>query len=313
MANGQNTFINITRNLRLYVPQLPVTLAEQFIRDRYRKIISRRDWSATRRESQFILSASKSDGTTIVIRGSTTVAGAGTSFASTDVGRQFKQGVGSPVYTITAVDVNLQELTLDQAFGGASGTGTYYVFDGYVTPPEDFLRFILVSDPLQGWKLRHWITSQELMAMDPMRTFFGQPYVLADRMFNLYTSNGVPRPQYECWPYTTANRVLYYTYIAQPDDLVNDSDIPIWPITTDVLVKGALADVARWPGTMTDPNPYFQRPEYWRSYDADFENHIIDLERQDEDIYITMLDLDPFSSYPLAPLSASFVQSHALR
>lgn len=310
-----NTFIETTRSLRLYVPQLPITLAEQFIRDRYRKILERREWSALRREAEFQLRAENANGTVTFTRGSDQITGTGSTWTADDVGRQFKVGVGSPIYTITDVNVPGQILTLDRPCGVASSTNTgYRLVDAYVTPPADFLRFLVIADPLQGWRLRHWITAEELMTMDPQRNFFGQPYILADRMYNNATAgNTAPRPQFEAWPYTTAARTLYYTYLLRGADLVNDDDIPIWPVRSDVLVKGALADAARWPGTADAPNPYFQRPDYWKAYDLEFEDLMVEVERRDEDIYSTMLQTFPWNNYPLAPLSASFLQSHAIR
>lgn len=304
-----NDFLEITRSLRLYVPELPITLAQQFIRDRYRRILDRKDWAGMRVEAEFILNASKSDASVTVVRNSATVTGVSTLFTSTDIGRQFKVGTGSPIYTITDVDMILQTLTLDRVFGGTSAVATSYrIFDGYVTPPADFLRFLVVMDPLQGWRIRHWITASEISSMDPQRTFFGQPWVLADR---LYSSTGIP--QYEAWPYTSTDRTLYYTYIKRGADLIQDADTPAWPIRSDAIVAGALADVARWPGTSSNPNPYFARPEYWKSYEGEFEDKMVEIERTDEDIYMTWLNTNPFSNYPLAPFSASWLQSHAIR
>jgi hypothetical protein len=224
------------------------------------------------------------------------------------------------VYTI--VDVNLgtimvplQILTLNMPIGVPSSTNsTYYIVDAFVTPPDDFLEFIVVADMQQGWRLRHNITAAELMAMDPQRTFTGQPYILADRLFNVATQTDVNdlRPQYEAWPYSTAARTLYYQYLRKADDLVNPTDLPIYPIRSDAIVAGALADMVRWPGTFDQPNPYFQRPEYWRAYEAEFEDKMIEIERRDEDIYMSQLEMFPLQNLTLAPLSASFLQRHAL-
>ncbi len=310
MAHGQDTFLEITRALRLYVPELPITLAEQFIRDRYRRILERRDWSATRREAEFHLNAMKTAGTVAFTRDTTTITGTNTAFASTDVGRQFKAGQGSPVYTITAVDVGLQTLTLDRAIGVITATAAgYFIIDAYVTPPEDFLQFLVVANPIQGWRLRFWITSEELSIMDPQRTFMGQPYILADRMFS---SAGLGLPQFEAWPYASTDQILYYIYLTRPADLIQAADTPIWPIRSDAIVSGALADVARWPGTRETPNPYFSRPDYWRAYEMEYEDKMIEIERRDENVYMTMLQTHPYGNLPFAPLSASFIQSHAV-
>lgn len=306
--------LEMSRSLRLYVPQLPITLAEQFIRDRYRRILDRRNWSATRRESQFLLKPLKQDGTVAFLRGDSVIVGTGTAFLLTDIGRQFKAGSGSPMYTITAVDVALQTLTLNMPIGVADATAaTYWIIDAFVSPPADFLEFIVVADPLQGWRLRTNITAGELMAMDPQRTFTGQPYLIADRLYDVATQADPNdyRPQYEAWPYTTSYRTLYYQYISKVADLVNLTDKPIYPIRSDVIVSGALADVVRWPGTFDQPNPYFTRPEYWKAYEMEYEDKMIEIERRDEDLFMTMLEMYPFSNYPFGP-SAAWIQSHAV-
>lgn len=314
---GQNTFIEITRSLRLYVPQLPITLAQQFIRDRYRRILAARDWSGCRREAQFLLKAAKSDGSVTFARGDTTIVGVGTAFDAEDVGRQFKVGTGSPVYTIIDVDVMAQELTINMPIGvNDSVEASYMIMDAFVTPPADFLRFVVVSNPQMGWRLRTNITSGELSLMDPQRTFVGQPYCLADRMYNVATAADAQsyRPQYEAWPYATSNQTLYYLYMIQGADLINDNDVPIWPIRSDAIVDGALADVARWPGTMEQPNPYFARPEYWKSYESIYQDKMIEIERIDEDVFMNYLDMNPMYGLPLFPItwSAAWLQSHAM-
>lgn len=299
-----NTFLEMTRSLRLYVPQLPITLAEQFIRDTYRQILERRDWSALRREGEFQLNVMKTAGTVAVTRGATTVTGTSTSFASTDTGRQIKIGQDAPLYTVTYVSST--SLTLDRAYGGDTVTAsTYKVFDGYVSAPTDFLRFLYVIDPENGFRLRHWITQDELNAMDPQRLNFGEPYLVVDRMFNTAST---PMPQYELWPYASAAKTLYYVYIKRAADLVSDTDIPIWPLRSDVIVQGALAEVAKWPGTIKEPNPYFSRPDLWKAYKAEFEDRMIELERKDMEVYMTGLQYPSYDSY--APMSASWHQTH---
>lgn len=303
-----NTFLEITRSLRLYVPQLPIPLAEQFIRDRYRRILERKDWSALRREAEFQLNDEKTTGTVAVTRGSTTVTGTSTTFAASDVGRQFKTGTDAPVYTITAV-ASTTSMTLDRAYGGTTATGaTFRIFDGYVTAPTDFLRFLTITNPETGYRLPHWVTAEEINAMDPQRTSFGEPYIVADRLYNIATAgDSNPMPQFEIWPYTSTALTLYYTYIKRGDDLVDDNDVPIWPLRSDVIVSGALADVARWPGAVGEPNPYFARPDYWKSYEAEFEDKMIEIERRDEEIFMTWLKSHHL---PLHPMSANWIQSH---
>ena len=301
-----NSYLEMSRSLRLYCPSLDIFLAQQFIRDAYRQILERRDWSGLRAENQIQFHDQKVDGSVTVANGSTSVTGNSTSFAASDIGRQFKAGVGSPIYTIT--NVVGQVLTLDQAFGAANVTaGSYTVFDGYVTMPSDFKRLIVAVDPQTGYKLRHWVTQDQLLRWDPQRNFFGLPYAFVDRRYN--TAGLV---QYEAWPYSTAQRIVSYYYIKQGVDLVNDADTPIWPIRSDVIVTRALVDVCRWPGTMDQPNLMFDKEYIRRSYLAEFEDKMIDLERQDENIYMTWLSDTEWYGWPWAPLSANFLQSHAV-
>lgn len=301
-----NSFLEMSRSLRLHVPQLDEFLAQQFIRDRYRMILERRTWAGLRAENEFLIQPSKTDGTVAVTNNLASVVGTSTSFASSDIGRTFKGGVGTPIYTIT--NVVGQTLTLDRVFGGVTlPASTYTVFDGYVTMPADFKQMIVIVDPTSGYKLRHWVTQDQLLRWDPQRNFFGLPYALVNRRFN--TSGLI---QYELWPYCSSQRNLPFYYYKEGADLVNDSDTPIWPIRSDVIVTGALADLCRWPGTMGNPNPMFGHMDVYKSYEMQFEDKLVDVERQDEEIYQTWLAQQDWDTWPFAPLSANFIQSHAI-
>lgn len=303
-----DSYLNMTRSLRLYVPSLDIFLAQQFIRDAYRSICERRPWSGLRAENQIQFQNQETTGTVTVVNGSPSVVGAGTAFASTDVGRQFKAGVGSPIYTILTVDPIGQTLTIDQNIGIASGSALpFTIFDGYVTMPSDFKKLIVAVDPQTGYKLRHWVTQDQLLRWDPQRNFFGLPYALVDRRFN---SAGII--QYEAWPYSTSQRVVSYYYTRQVPDLVNDTDTPIWPIRGDVIVSLALSYVCRWPGTSDQPNLYFGNEAVRRSYEGEAMDKLVDLERVDEEIYMTWLSDTEWYGWPWAPLSANFLQAHAV-
>lgn len=307
-----DNFDSMVRSLRLYVPQLPFTLCQQFIRDRYRRVLRRRDWSGLRGEFEFILNPSKATGTVAAVLQSTTITGTGTAFAATDVGRQFKLGSGSSIYSILSVNVGAQTMVLDRVWSLATTSDqTYTIFDGYVNAPSDFKTWMTVVDRLQGWRLHTWITQDELNSWDPQRTFFGNPYVLADRRYFTNLA-GVTTFQFEAWPYNTGQRALHCYYWKDGADLVNDTDTPIWPIPSDAIVSGALADVARWPGTPDRPNPYFGKMELYKSFAWDYEDKFVDVERQDENIYLTWLNTQNWASAPFAPFSSNYFFNHAL-
>lgn len=303
-----DTLEQMWRQLRVFVPQLPPLLAQTFIRDRYRRVLERRPWAGLRGEGELLIDGPKNDGTVALTRGMNLVTGTGTSFASTDVGRQFQVASGAnTVYTITEVDVGLQTVTLDRVYANPTSTGvTYRIVDAYVTMPADFMRFIVVTDPRRGWKLRFWMTQEELSAVDPQRASIGQPWLLADRRF---TTAGLP--SYELWPYASQQAGYPYLYVKRGSDLAAPESTPIWPIRGDVLVRGALADCCRWPGTAQEPNLLFGRTDMLKLWEAEFEDQINELERQDEDIYTTWITAQSWVNWPLAPMDARFMQSHA--
>jgi hypothetical protein len=299
----------MARSLRLFVPQLDIFTAQAFVRDRYRRLLDRRGWSALRSEGEFLLNTAKTAGTVAVTRSSDQVVGTATAFDLSDIGRQFKGGVGSPIYTIQAVDIPSQTLTLDRVFGATTlATSTYRVFDAYRDAPPDFLKFIAITDPTMGYRLKWWVTQEQLLRWDPQHNFTGTPYAVIDRRFSSTTG----APQFEIWPYCTTERNLPFFYIQRGADLINDADIPIWPIRSDVIVAGAKADLCRWPGTKELPNLMFGKMDIYRSFEAEFEDMMVDLERQDEEIYTTWLKDSEWSDWPWAPLSASWLQSHAV-
>lgn len=303
-----DSFESMYRALLMWVPDLPPFLAQQFIRDRYRQAAERRPWSALRKEGEFLINTAKSTGTVAVTRNSTSVVGSGTAFASTDVGRQFQAGLRAPTYTITAVDVGAQTLTLDRVFGGDSNAAaTYRIMDLYLTVPTDFQRFMHVLDPKMNWRIRHGMGQDELASWDPARTMAGTPWAIVDARFN-----SAGRPQYEVWPASLSERNYPYYYVARAGDLINDDDTPFYPLRGDILVKGALVDLCRWPGTPAKPNPMFSKAvELSRQFQQEWEDQLVEMERQDEDMYLTWLSNNPWSTWPLAPMDAAYMQSHA--
>lgn len=304
-----DTFESMYRALLMWVPDLPPFLAQQFIRNRYRQAAERRMWSALRAEGEFLLDAAKTAGTVEVTRGSDVVTGTGTDFTLGDVGRQFMAGNRAPVYTIVTVDEALQRLTLDRDFGGTTNAATVYrVVDAYVTVPSDFQQFIHVLDPKQNWRLRHWVTQDDLNRIDVARSSAGTPWAVVDRRF---AASGLP--QYEIWPYAVSERNYPYFYMKRVGDLVEDTDTPFYPLRGDIIVKGALIDATRWPGTPARPNPMFSKAvELSRQFEGEYEDQLNEMERQDESMYMTWLADNPWSGWQFAPIDAAFMQNHAV-
>lgn len=303
-----DTFESMYRALLMWAPGLPPLLAQQLVRNRYRQAAERRPWSALRAEGEFLINTAKSAGTVAVTRNSASVVGSGTAFASTEVGRQFQAGLRAPVYTISSVNVGTQTLTLDRVFGGdTNASASYRIVDAFVTAPSDFQYFMHVLDPKMNWRLRHWVTQAELSKYDPARTMAGTPWAIADARYN-----AAGLPQYEVWPYSTSERNYPFYYVKRIADLVDDGDTPFYPLRGDILVKGALVDVTRWPGTPAQPNPLFSKAvELSRQFQQEWEDQLNEMERQDESTYMTWLSDLSWASWPFAPMDAAYLQSHA--
>jgi hypothetical protein len=304
-----DTFGEMYRALRLWVPDLPIFLAQQFIRDRYRNVATSRPWSALKSNGELMVEAAKTAGTVTAVHGSNAIQGVDTAWTLSDSGRQFMTGGKAPIYNITAVDDVSQVLTLDRVYASISATGLLYrVLDAYVTMPTDFARFEVVSDATNNWRIQHWLTLKDLNRIDPARMTYGTPWGLFDRAFS---PDGLS-PQYELWPYAHSARVYPYYFFRKPSDLVEDTDRPVGGIGGEMIVKGALMDVCRWPGTIDRPNPLFaQHRSLYPTFRAEYEDLMINAEKQDEETYITWLAQAEWGNWPYAPMDAAFLQRHA--
>ena len=242
------------RQLREYVPELPVFLAKKLINDRYRKALDSRPWSGLRGEGMLVIPNAYTTGKVVVDQGATTVTGLGTAWTSDMVGMQLKVANQGPIITIAEV-TSPTSLVLSQTYplSNYSTTPTgYQILQNFVTMPADFKHFIVIYDPYRQWRLFFNMTQQDLSLWDPGRTNSGDPWIVADLKFN-----SAGRAQYELWPGPTSARGYNYYYQKQGADLVNDLDQPIFPFRGSELVRGALADLAIYPGTTTAPNPLF--------------------------------------------------------
>jgi len=270
----------------------------------WKKICSQRAWSFLRAETQFLISASRS-GTATVVRGNSTVTGVSLVFVATDVGRQIRFGTDFP-QTILAVDLVLNTATLDRAYSGASGaavTGT--ILDCYVTCPTDFGSFISVVDHSSGIHLRLWVSQEELNKWDPQRTYSGlEPLVLAALG---ESSTGLLR--YELWPYPTSEKALLVRYLRSAVEILDTDVLPgVFAERSDILVTGALAEAASWPGSVEQKNPYFNLM-LAAAKRAEFQAEILKLTLRDEDRFLTWLP-EMRAGGPAVPELASYERNH---
>ena len=307
-----DTFSSVTRALQLRCPSAGAFLSRQWVDHSYRDLCERRAWSFLLKKQQFLFAALYDTGTVDVTRSSTTVTGTNTVFTGAMVGRQFRLGVGSPIYTI-ATYTSATSIELDQVYAGATAsTQDYQIYNAYLTVPSDFHSFISVIDPAYAWKLWTNVMQSEVDAADPQRASAGQPYIVSPTSYD--TTTTPPTMRMEFWPHVQQQYYLTYLYEARATDLSDASaSLPRF-IRGDLLLEMALAKAAMWPGASADtPNPYFNL-NLALMHGKNAERLIQEAERQDDDA--SCIDIKYSNDVNLQlcpwPFSASWLQSHSV-
>lgn len=294
------TFGDVWRRVRLHVPAAPTFLVREWVNTAWKPLGRMRHWSFLQGELRLTIAAARSLAAVTVTNGSTSVTSAGL-FLAADQGRQFRVST-FPIYTIqTFTDINT--IVLDAAYGETGATAAATVFDGYATMPADFESFRLIADPYNQRRLAFWISADQLNILDPTREASDTgPRLLAQRPPSTYTST-LGRPQYEYWPRPTAARsypAFYNKMAARLDDTTTFTGV--LAEAADILVNGALAQAALWPGTPDKPNPYFRR-EIHQEKQAEFLAGIQQLSLRDDDQHPDDLATVHWERWPLADLA----------
>lgn len=306
-----STYGEVWKSLLLQCPFVPVPLAQQWVKDRYREAINRCWWGGQVSESQFVIPDAYDAGTISTTLNSNTVTGVATGWTTALIGRQFMTGGRGPYYTIVDVP-NAVTLTLQIAWGDASlpaGTA-YQIVLAYLTPPSDFLSFKTIKDPINNWRLRFNISQEYLDRIDARRATTGNAWIIADyRQSALTGSTGIP--QYEVWPRVINQRQYPYLYYKRPAEPAADSDVFLPPLQGDEIKRGALADLATWPGTETRKNPCFNLA-LAAKYEKDFTDFLNNLQRIDQDTYLNdyIGPQEGWDTLSAAPLDSKFWQVH---
>ena len=315
-----DTIRQITGRVLLRCPMLSPLLATDFLRDAWRKLANRkRAWSWLTATSQMVFPNEMTTGTVTVTLNSNQVVGDATASAAWTaalVGLQFRIGVNAPIYTVIAFD-GVSTLTLDQVWGSTTQAAIgYEIYAAYQTMPADFVSFQTCWDPSLAWRLwANTITQADLNMLDPQRATSGNPYACVFRDFDPTGLTSPPRARYEIWPHRKSAYVLPFIYVKQFVD-VDDSTFTLpYLIQGDILVQGALAEVAQWPGPDLDHrNPYFN-PVLARDHELKFERGIAELERQDDNVFEQDVTYQTSTAgLPMAPwpIDSRFMQSHLM-
>jgi len=130
--------------------------------------------------------------------------------------------------------------------------------DTAVVLPPDFASFKVVVDQARQIRLPFTSTIDELLTADPALSATGAPNAL------IATSPSTDpltlgQARYRLYPSPSAAAVTLTAVYHRQGDRLTDADVFAGVLAdgAEVLVAGALAQAALWPGTGEKPNPYF--------------------------------------------------------
>jgi len=174
-----DTYQDIWNRVLLRAPSCSPKLAQDFVRNAFRRVAETRRWSWLVKFGQFIAPNAYNTGTVTTVQNSPIVTGTNTVWTSSMAGLQFRVGLTAPIYTIVSVESNTS-LTLDNNFGGIDATGaSYAIYQCYFIAPTDFHQFITVWDPAFNWQLFLDIEQREINIWDAQRASTGNAYLVS--------------------------------------------------------------------------------------------------------------------------------------
>src|SRR6266700_4906121 len=144
--------------------------AQAFVKDAFQQFAERREWSWLIKNSAFSPPQLYDTGLASASPGSATVTGSGTAWDQTMIGRQFRFGQYTPIYTISAV-TSATTLLLDQAWIGQAQTSQgYLLYKADYSTPAYFREWLTLQDPQNNFKLHTNIQQGQLDFWDPQRS-----------------------------------------------------------------------------------------------------------------------------------------------
>lgn len=313
MAILPNTYDAAWNSLIQWIDGIDKFTAEKAVQAAYHDICNAREWGFLRGRAVIQIPNAESTGTVALIQFSDTVQFSVAAAAVLDVFGlnppitqcQIKVSVTGGAYSI--IDYQPGGLaTLDRAYQeDDDATATYVLSRCYVAPPDDFLRWISINDPLRGWSLQfgpRW-TQQTLDRIDSQRTVGGDPLCFATYVYR----DG--HTQYEVWPNPTVGRAFLTEYRKRGDNLVTGDVIPD-AIGMDLLMSRAKYQAFQFGASKSTSaaraGVYIAlMREANADYDIRLKRYILLDKSQNPDTIVIPMDRS------LWPIDASFWQSHA--
>ena len=312
------TLRELSSELVGHIPALSYLLARKLVNNAWKDVRDARLWSFLVEEDAFSSPAVVTDGAAAVTFGSNLVTADATAKAVWDAlglvipitERQFRVNTNGPIYNITAYNSITGVATLDRIYRETTqAAATYQMYKAYYSPPDDFLRFESLWNPIDGYPLRLGATSPEISIRDPIRGAQGLGYYLASYKVNSTTG----RPIYEMWPHPTSERTYQFISVKKGLDLTDDQSLPV-TLNSEVVRERALFHAYQWAMANKGRFPELQGTD-WRFMRSDsnrtYETVLQRARVKDEEIF-AMNVVIPYTSNYGSPVDAAFVQSHSI-
>lgn len=274
-------------------PDIDPETIKVFINNTVRKIYDRRTWYGLMVRGQISTTGFTIGGSISVTQGSTQIYGTGTTWTAALVGQQFRLGFNTPPYTITALDVTNQILTIEMPWASNTYASAGYFIAQYYYALGPNIKYIhTAKNMIMAWRLRLDYTQQTLDSKDPWRATVFTPTALAQMPPD-------PNGNYmvELWPVPSIVQALPFIATLQPPNLVEDNDALPAAIRSDIVAKFAIAEVKVYRGPKW--NKYYDAPESAR-LKGEAERELMFMAKADEDLYRQNILL-PMDGMPVAP------------
>lgn len=293
------TFETAWRAVLLQAPDVPVFLARNWVQQAFARLSEDRPWVWQRKAVNLSTLASRS--LTVGVTAASTAITSSAGFVASDAGRQFRVS-SLPIYTILSV-TSASAAVLDLPYTGstdAAATGT--ILSAYVTVPSDFGAWLSIMDSVASRPLPFDLSAEARDQSDPLRLSSGDV-----RGLNAARPAASGLLQYEWWPYPSAARTYAALYRTRPATLADSDVLPgVLGQRMDLLITGALMECAKWPGTGSHPNAYFNLSTY-QLLKKEFEEERRKLALRDDDQFAQDWGTAP------SPTSGPWGDTHYLR
>jgi hypothetical protein len=319
-------YTDFSNELLGVIPKMPFPFAQRCVNRAYRDIRESRLWSWLLEETVLTSRAIVGAGTVNLTQYSTVVVPDATAKPVWDAlanplitQRQFR-GAGGPVYLINSYDPSgAGTLTLDRPYQEATNTAAVYqIYCAYFwAPAADFLRWVSVFDPTQGYWLERNHTKAEIDRRDPLRADSGNPFwIVSYKTDTRSTASTYRWPMYEMWPHATSDHGYQAIYQRRGADFTNPTDTLPPGIQESLLMERAMFYAYQW--AEANKGRFAElRGSDWRflmSKSAEtYKAMLWEAQRQDEETMSQdwICPLDP-SGYIGDPVDADFAQSHTV-